>query len=248
MCSVASAPVNAQEGRKLSWTDVRKNQSQGRKSLGVTSTTLAHAVKAAAQPHLGALAEEAEFRVARSPSKRSFHCRFHKDKNPSVYLYENGLHLFCCNQTYDAIDLASIIIGGSAGQAIRWLATRYSITQQRGSRPRSQFSEADYISAELFRIGFCWALENKLAELKRPLRETGLIHGEQILRLTQLVAAARAWGPRKAVIFFTKLRRRDPEGVNRWAQQAHDLQLLLATIIAHIDHSYTNYPEDGIAA
>jgi hypothetical protein len=193
---------------------------------------LAAKVKEAAESDLRGLAEEAGFRPASDKSKRRYHCKFHPDKNASGYLYANALQLFCCDERFDSIDLARIIIGGSPGDAIQWLAAKYGIVQDCGNRPQARFSEADFANAELFRTGLSWALENELAALKRPLVESGLIDGEQIFNLTTLLTQAKSWSPWRATVFYTKLRRRDPERVKRWIEDAHQSQLQLAGIIA----------------
>lgn len=191
---------------------------------------LAKSVKEAAQPDLASLAQEAGFRLARG---RTYHCARHRDCTPSAHRYGDAIHCFSCGERFDAIDLARIIIAGSAAEAIRWLAVRYGIPQQAGSKPRPQFSEAEYTKAELFRTGFCWALEHELAKLKQPLQGTGPVHGEQIFRLTALLAQAKAWSPRLATAFYVELRRRDPRQVKRWTREALEFQLQLATAIAY---------------
>jgi hypothetical protein len=192
---------------------------------------LADKVKQAAGADLRALAEEAGFRPSRG---KKFHCALHEDHTPSAHPYPYSVHCFSCGENFDAIDLARMIIGGSsAGEAIHWLAARCGVMQEPGRQPEPRFSELDYPDAELFRIGFCWALENELAELKRPLQETGLIYGRLIFRLTALLAQARAWNPRQATVFYTKLRTRDQRRVRRWMQDALEFQLAIARVIAY---------------
>lgn len=187
-------------------------------------------MKAAAQSDVPVLVEEAGFRLARG---RTYHCAEHTDRNPSVHLYEDGPYCFSCTKRYDAIDLARLIIGGSTGDAIRWLAARYGVVQEGSRQPAPQFSEIEYTNAELFRTGLCWAIQNELEELKRPLLGTGLVDGQQIFKLTALLSEARTWSPRQATVFFTKLRSRDSQRVGRWMQDAFDFQLAVATVIAY---------------
>lgn len=191
---------------------------------------LAERVKQAAGPDVQALAEEAGFRPSRG---KKFHCALHEDRTPSAHPYAYSVHCFSCGEDFDAIDLARLIVGGSAGDAIRWLAARYGVVPEAGRQRAPQFSELEYAHAELFRAGLCWALERELAMLKRPLLETGFIEGEQIFKLTALLAQAQKWRPWQATVFLRTLRSRDPHRVQRWIRDALDFQLAFACVIAH---------------
>jgi hypothetical protein len=194
---------------------------------------LVERVKEAAHPELRMLAEEVGFRHARG---KTYHCRFHRDRTPSAHLYEERIHCFSCGKSCDAIDLAQLIVGGSAGDAIRWLAVRYNVAEEGSRQTAPRFSDIDYANAEMFRVGLCWAIQNELEELKRPLLGTGVIDGEQIFKLTALFSQARVWSPRETTVFFTKLRSRDSHRVRRWMQDVLDVQLMIATVIAQANH------------
>jgi hypothetical protein len=153
-------------------------------------------------------------------------------------LYQDAIHCFSCSEHYDAIDLARLIMGGSTGDAIRWLAVRNGVLQE-GGQIESRFTQIQYTNAQLFRVGFCWAIVNELAELKRPLSESGLLHSDQIFRSSSLFAQATWWSPRQTTIFYTKLRVRDPQRVRRWIREALELQLVLATAIGYAGNTET---------
>jgi hypothetical protein len=227
--SVPPAPVTAQEA-KCSLKHSPINHQRNRSAFSSSVPTLAQRVKAAAQFDLRLLAEEAGFRLGRG---KTYQCIFHRDRTPSAHLYEDRIHCFSCGKSCDAIDLAQLIVGGSAGDAIRWLAVRYNVVRDGSMQPTPRFSEIEYTNAELCRVGLCWAIQNELEELKRPLLGTGVIDGEQIFKLTALFSEARVWSPRQAALFFTKLRSRDPQRVRRWMQDALQCQVELAAVIAY---------------
>jgi hypothetical protein len=198
---------------------------------------LAKRVKEAAQPHLRALAEEAGFRLARD-GKDSYHCPClnHKsrDKHSSASLYGDRFYCHASNQSWDAIDLAQRIVGGTTGDGIRWLAARYGITQKCTSARRPQFSEADSRNAELFRVGFCWQLERYLDLLKQAWAlDDSFADGGRISSFTRLLSRAQRWTPNQAVMLYLRFRRARPRFVAACVEEAEQSRLQLATAIAH---------------
>ena len=195
-------------------------------------------LKAAAQADLLALTEEAGFPHARG---KSFHCIFHPDRTPSVWLYDDGPHCFSCRRTWDAIDLVRIRINGSTGDAIRWLAARYGISEEREHRaPRPRHSEAALTEADLFRLGFYWRVERYLELLKRLwLLDESSIEPDAIAKVTRLVFRCEKWTPYEALSFYRRYRKLRPEFGAACVAEAREFQIMLAMIIAHAREEIT---------
>jgi hypothetical protein len=193
---------------------------------------MAKQVKEAARPDLRALAQEAGFRLARG---RTYNCPFHRDRTPSAHLYEDRVHCFSCNRTFDEIDLAGMITGGSDGDGIRLLALRYGISCDVPHKPRPpRTSESTYLSADLFRIGFCWQLERYLDLLKQAWAlDDSFIDGGRIFRSTRLLTLAQHWTANESATFYLAFHRTQPGFVAHSIAEAERSQIQLASIIAY---------------
>lgn len=190
-------------------------------------------LKAAAQADLRALAEEAGFRHARG---KRFHCVFHPDRTPSVWLYENGPHCFSCDETWDAIGLAEIIVKGSTRDAIRWLAARYGVSDDRVHRPPAlRPTEAALTEADLFRLGFYWHLERYLELLKQAWAlDECVIEPDLISKVTRLLFRCEKWSAYDSLRFYREYRKLRPKFAAACVAEAKEFQILLARVIASI--------------
>ena len=158
-------------------------------------------IRVAAQTDLPALAEEAGYRRPKTAGGRRWHCCFCKDSNPSAYGYPNGMYSFCCGRWSDAIDLEQLARGGTFVDAVRRMAERYGLNPTRARNAQYPRITSEVIAeAELFQIGLVWRIERALEVVKRHLwTEEGHRDAENTCRrLTEHLAAVRAWSPYEA--------------------------------------------------
>ena len=185
-------------------------------------------IKTTAQAELPALAQEAGFRL--TANGRRFHCFDCEDKNPSVWLYPERLHAFCCDRSFDGIDLEQLARGGTAGEAIGRLASRYGIaTPTRGGGTHRITAEA-LARAELFRIGFRWAIERYLDALKELWAiDENAVATPSIRDATRLLDVVTRWSPWQTARFLENFQRR--KFAARCIDEAHETQTELAHAI-----------------
>ncbi len=197
---------------------------------------LAQRVKAAAAPDLRVLAEEAGF-VPKGG--KGYQCAMHEDRHASAYLCERIGRIKClgpCGQSWDVIDLARIIVGGSVGEAIRWLAARYGVSYQSPTRRVARLSPEVYTNVELFRIGFRWQI-NRYLDLLKQLWDLDETEPEcaRIRDWTSLLERVENWSSYQMAQFYIGYRRHWPTFVNECVVEAEEYQVLFATILAHAD-------------
>jgi hypothetical protein len=194
------------------------------------ATDFLQTVKAAAEPDIRALAEEAGFVPA---GGRRYRCGVHPDKHPSAYSYDNGLYCFGCQRRWDAIDLACIIIRDSTAAAVRYLADRYGISNRKSHTRFVRFTEEVYTDAGLFRVGFRWQVERHLESLKELLwLDENAPECASIRGWTRLLTKVESLSDYRLAHFYVRYRRVAPVFVDECIAEATQCHVLFATVLS----------------
>ena len=132
----------------------------------------------------------------------------------------------------DCITLTQCTLRCDFHAAARWISDIIGRDLLRASPRLSKYSHSSLAEAELFVVGFRWAIERRLATLKAPLLEDGDADEQLIRGLTALLAKTQAWNAHEASAYLREVRWRTPQIVTDCIQEAREAQLALANAIA----------------
>ena len=162
-------------------------------------------------------------------------CPFHSEKTPSFGVHSalQYYKCFACDAAGDVFTFIQKIEGVGFVDAVRLLADRYSIpivSAPGAHRRRSNF--ADLATAELFRVGFRWALSRYLETLKQLWFLDELAVTPTAIRdATRLLELISVWTPWQAARFLKRFRR--PKFVKQCVAEAREAQLELIRAITY---------------
>lgn len=166
-------------------------------------------------------------------------CPFHSERTPSFTVNTAGQFFKCfgCGAGGDVFRFVQEIESCTFTTALRVLARRYSIDLDSPHHARRvRLRSEEVCSAEFFRTGFMWFLENYLATLKELwlLDESAIAPDGEIYQATRLLKHVRAWSVPQLVTFVRKYRRRAPMFVDGCIGEAKAFQLKIATIFSQL--------------
>lgn len=162
-------------------------------------------------------------------------CPFHSDKTPSFTVNSDWQTYKCfgCDAGGDVIAFLQEIEQVSFPEALRMCAdfAGVPIAERPQAGPLRPFYSAELIAeAELWRTGLLWRIDRALTAAKAALWTDQHKAAIRTTRgLTRHLASVQRWTPRECV---DKARLADPQLVRSCVDEARELEMCLASVIA----------------
>lgn len=173
-------------------------------------------------------------------------CPFHTEKTPSFKVHAGRQRYTCfgCGAAGDVLAFVQRIENLSFPETLQRLADRYGIAVSQTVRPiirRPKFTEVELGTAEIFRTGLVWRLEELLAEHKArmwqsfdaalPLEDGAPSYAKDVRELTSFLTEVQDWTSFQAASALRALHQSDAALATELLADAEWLQGLLAEFI-----------------